>query len=159
MSLGLISHILHPMGGLPPLSLAGPLAGVLLISPWCGFDEDTASAKENAETDVCAPELLREMRDAFIRPEDRNNWSEAYLANSSWWKGFPAGSVLSLFGEQEMLRDHIAKLNDTLQEAGVNVTSVECSLHVHVDCVLDATAGLAYGVMATEIWDWLGKLL
>lgn len=155
LALGLIAHILHPMEGLTPLNLGEPLAGLLLISPWVSFSDEFKSFRDNTPTDVVKPALLEEMVQAFVLPRDRNHWSEQYLAESSWWKGFPARNVLNLWGELEMLRDAVAATGKKLSEAGVNIKNVECPLHIHVDCIMDAQAGLAYGIMATEIWDWL----
>lgn len=159
MSLGVISQALHPLEGVPHLKLEEPLAGVLLISPWISFDETTNSYKENQSTDICGPILLKEMVEGYIAPEQRNAWSEPILANSSWWNGFPAKTVLNIWGEIEMLRDAVATMGDTLTSARVNVKNIECPLHVHVDCVLDASSGLEYGNMATEIWGWLNNAL
>lgn len=159
MSLGLISEIMHPLAGLaPPLSLETPLAGVLLISPWVSFSNEFRSFHVNTPTDICTPALLDQMVDAFVLPKDRNNWSEPYLADQSWWTGFPAKDVLNIWGELEMLQDPVKEVGCKLSKAGVEITNVECPLHVHVDCMLDAQSGLEYGLMATEIWDWLAKV-
>lgn len=158
MSLGLASQILHPYKGIPALKLDQPLAGVLLMSPFVSFDEDTKSFKENLQYDICGTGLLKEMVDSFVKPEQRNAWSEPLLAEPSHWKGFPAKKVLNLWGEAEMLRDAVSAQGEKLVKAGVNVRNVECPSHVHVECVLDASSGLGYGVMATEIWDWLASV-
>lgn len=155
LSLGLVSQILHPYQGIPALKLEKPLAGVLLISPFISFDEETKSFKENQETDIVGTGLLKEMVKGFVKPEQRNAWSEPLLAEPNHWNGFPAQKVLNLWGEAEMLRDAVSALGEKLVKAGVNVRNVECPGHVHVECVLDAASGLEYGIMATEIWDWL----
>ncbi len=158
LSLGLTAQILHPLKGLTPLTLDEPLAGLLLISPWVSFSDEFESFRDNTRTDIVKPALLEEMVQAFIFPKDRNPWSEQYLAESSWWKGFPAKTVLKLWGELEMLRDAVATTGKKLSAAGVTIKNVECPLHMHVDCIMDAQAGLEYGVMATEIWEWLATV-
>jgi len=158
LALGVISQILHPMKGLTPLNLDGHLAGVLLISPWVNFGEDTPSFTANALKDCLHPPLLREMVETYVADSDRNNYSEPYLAESSWWQSFPAKSVLHLWGEIELLRDSCAEFGGKLSKAGVNVENIECPLHVHVDCILDAQAGLEYGEMATNTWGWLVRV-
>lgn len=147
------------MEGVLPVQLAEPLAGVLLISPWISFDETTKSFKECQDTDICGVTLLSDMFNSYIAPRQRNNWSEPLLAESSWWRGFPAKSVLNIWGEVEMLRDAICKLGTNLASAGVNVQNVECPLHVHVDCVLDAQSGMGWGEMSKDIWTWLSTTL
>jgi len=157
MSLALASHILHPLEGITPLRLNEQLAGVLLISPWVCFDQDTTSYKDNVNIDICTPELLKAMGDAYV-PAARNNWTDAYFANPSWWKGFPSRKVLNAYGEHELLRDHVAAVGRSLAEAGVDVKNVECPLHVHIECILDTQAELSAGEMATEIWAWLPQV-
>lgn len=98
------------------------------------------------------------MVEKFILPKDRNNWSEPYLADIAWWSGFPAKNVLNLWGEIEMLQDPVKEVGEKLLKAGVNVKNIECPLHVHVDCMLDAQSGLEYGLMATQTWDWLAMV-
>ncbi|KIW17959.1 hypothetical protein PV08_05154 [Exophiala spinifera] len=154
MCLGIVSHILHPLEGIPPLGLREPLAGVLLISPWVSFDEDASSYKENVNLDICSPELLHAMADAYV-PAVRNNWTDPYLAESFWWKGFPAKEVLNLCGGHELLKDYVLSVGRALSQAGVDIKTVECPLHVHVECILDAQVGLSTGEMAEEIWAWL----
>ncbi|KEF56728.1 uncharacterized protein A1O9_06918 [Exophiala aquamarina CBS 119918] len=158
MALGVISQILHPYKDLRVLKLNEPLAGALLVSPWVNFGEDTESFRLNTDKDIVTPPLLREMVKVFVADSDRNNWSEPYLTEEGWFKNFPAKSVLNLSGEHELLRDSIDELGTKMLKAGVNVENVECPLHVHVDCILDAQAGLDYGEMATKSWDWLAKV-
>jgi acetyl esterase/lipase len=158
LALAVMGHILHPMDELEALELQKPLAGVMLLSPWISFREDTKSFTENSGTDICGPDLLRQMATLFL-PEKSSSWSEPLLAEPSWWKGFPARSVLNIWGELEMLRDSVSEMGEKLTQAGVNVENVECPLHVHVDCVLDAQSGLEPGLMATKIWEWLPKTM
>lgn len=159
ISLNVIAHILHPLEGVPELKLTEDLAGVFLISPWISFDI-SATSKENGWSDIFTADLLQEMADLYVPPGgERDLRTEPVLADSSWWKGFPARSVLNVWGELEILRPSIVDLGRQLQDAGVPVKNVECPLHVHADCVLDAGTGLAYGTMATEIWNWLSDVL
>lgn len=37
LTLGLISHLLHPHPDVPKVELSGPLATTILISPWVKF--------------------------------------------------------------------------------------------------------------------------
>ncbi|VDC03389.1 unnamed protein product [Peniophora sp. CBMAI 1063] len=44
--LQLVSHILHPMAGLPPPPiLSKPLAAIVLVSPWTSYSDDYRSFK------------------------------------------------------------------------------------------------------------------
>ncbi|EXJ82596.1 hypothetical protein A1O3_06409 [Capronia epimyces CBS 606.96] len=154
-----ISVVLHSFPGIPPLSLSGHLAGLLLISAWIGFSRDTQSWTENADKDCIPAECAIQLTDAYADPADRNNYSEPGQADVSWWKGLPADRILNVYGGAEVLRDHIAELGDKLEKAGNRVENVECPLEVHIDCILDAMSGLDAGLMSTKVWEWLSSVL
>lgn len=155
MSLGLISHILHPLKGLKPLSLEEPLAGLLLISPWLSFESDSKSYVRNKGRDIHGAQSMHEWAGDFALRSERNNWSEHIRADYLWWKSFPAQKTLNIWGECELFQDDIAKFGEVLVRAGAEVTNIECPKQVHIDCILDAQTDLEIGPMSTEIWKWL----
>lgn len=71
----------------------------------------------------------------------------------------PVKAILNICGSFECFRDHVKGMGEKLQTAGIQVVTVECPLHVHIDCVLDAQTNLESGFMAVTIWEWLDKVL
>ncbi|KAJ9627367.1 hypothetical protein H2204_009778 [Knufia peltigerae] len=90
---------------------------------------------------------------------ERNNWSEPFLASTSWWNNVPVRKILNVWGALEMFRDHIATFGQRLQMAGNSINNVECPMQVHIDCILDAQTGLEPGPMSVKIWEWLLEVL
>lgn len=67
LSLALLLHLLHPHPSLPTLpKLSAPLAGAVLISPWCKFATDDASFKRNAGSDMIAPAAVERWSNLFM---------------------------------------------------------------------------------------------
>lgn len=159
MSVGLMSHILHPLKGLKPLTLEQPLAGLMLISPWVSFESGSKSYVRNKSKDIHGAHSMHEWAGDYVLKSERNNWSEPIRANSLWWRSLPAKKTLNIWGEYELFQDDIAKFGETLVKAGVEVTNLECPKQVHVDCMLDAQTDLEIGPMSTEIWKWLEMVI
>lgn len=95
----------------------------------------------------------------WVFPQERNNWSEPFYAEPSWWQNMPVKTILNVYGSFECFKDHIKGLGEKLQAAGNEVTNVECPMHVHIDCILDAQANFDPGLMAVTIWEWLEQVL
>ncbi|KAK5453292.1 hypothetical protein LTS15_006477 [Exophiala xenobiotica] len=159
LALSVISVILHSLEGIQPLRLNRPLAGLLLISPWVSFSIESHSFVENANRDVIPEEIVNQLRGAYVGPGDENNFSEPIQADVSWWRDIPVKSILNIYGEAECLRDHIVQIGEKLAKAGNHVANVECPSHVHIDCILDAQAGMDAGPMSTRIWEWLCSVM
>jgi acetyl esterase/lipase len=154
--LGILSSILHGHPAIPPLTLDSPLAGMLLIGPWVTFSNTAASFHGNALKDIHGiPGLLEWEKDFLTSPEDKNKYSEPLQADAAWWKNAPAKKFFINWGEYELFQADNAKFANILQEAGLDVTAVECPREVHIECILDAMARIDYGLMATSVWDWL----
>ena len=153
-----MSNILHPLPGSKHLSLDGPIAGLLLISPWVTFSSDASSFKECEHKDIFTKASMHEWADDFASPAEQNNYTEPLRAAVSWWSKLPAKKVLNLAGGYEMFRDDIEAFGQTLETANVHVKTVICPMQVHVDCILDAESGLDVGSMSTETWEWLDSV-
>ncbi|KAJ5958127.1 uncharacterized protein N7479_005277 [Penicillium vulpinum] len=158
LALSLMSHILHPLDGIPVVKFEGALKGLLLISPWVCFNGDNASYEENKDRDIVNPTVMKSMADDFVDPAQKTEYSEPIIASSSWWRGMPVESILNVFGAYELFRDHIATFGRTLEEAELRVENVACPLHVHIDCILDAQTGMQPGIMGITTWKWLEGL-
>lgn len=154
-----MSVILHSFEGVEPLKLSGPLAGILLISPWVSYTTESNSWTENADKDAIPAVCAVVLADAYVDAADRNNYSEPALAEASWWSGLPTKSILNVFGGYECFRDHMVELGNKIQKAGNPIRNVECQQQVHIDCILDLHCGMETGRMTTEILEWLSSVL
>ncbi|GAD94998.1 hypothetical protein MYCGRDRAFT_51536 [Paecilomyces variotii No. 5] len=157
--LAVISVILHPFEAVQPLRLKSPLAGLLLISPWTKYDNDSQSWDDNASKDATTKTCVSQLSSAYVLPEQRNPYSEPSIADATWWRGIPANKILNIYGGYEGLKDDTTELGRKLLVAGNPVENVECPMQVHIDFVLDAESGLEPGLMTSRILDWLSITL
>jgi len=159
MVLAVLSVILHSFDGIKTLHLNGPLAGVLLISPWISFNVEGPSWTENADKDSIPAEAAVILSAAYADPPDHNNFSEPIRADVSWWRNLPTKAILNVFGGYECFRDELVDFGARLVKAGNEVKNVECPLQVHIDCILDAQGGTDVDTMSTEVWKWLSSVM
>jgi len=147
---------MHGHASIPALTLEAPLAGAFLIGPWVSFSTSAPCFQENQLKDVHGAPVLHEFAGDFLSsPEDKNKYSEPIQTDATWWKGAPVKKFLINWGEYELFRDDDKAFSIKLEEAGLDVTAVECPKEVHVDCILDAMVGTTPGVMTTSIQKWL----
>ncbi|KAI0298893.1 alpha/beta-hydrolase [Russula brevipes] len=82
--LQLASHILHPLPSIPaPPVLAEPLAGALLISPWCSSSVDAPSFTRNNGKDI-----LSRRTGAFL-----GHYFEVLSVPPAWWNRLDGNEV------------------------------------------------------------------
>lgn len=153
-----MSIILHGHEAIKPLELSEPLAGLLLISAWVRFQSIAPSYVENVDKDIIMKSQVHEWADDFCTADERNNYTEPFNATASWWQGLPAARTLSVYGAHELFRDDITVLGETMKKAGVNISSVQCPLQVHIEPVLDSQTDFEHGPMSYEIWSWLNTV-
>lgn len=116
---------------------------------------DTQSWEENASKDIVSKACISQLSSGYILPEQRNPFSEPYIADTAWWRGIPARKILNIYGSDEVFKDDIIELGRKLLDAGNPVENVECPMQVHIDFALDAESGLDPGPMTSRICDWL----
>lgn len=93
----------------------------------------------------------------FIDEADYNEYSVPLSANPDWWKGFPVKQTLIVSGDDELFRDDIRELSESMKEVK-NLTMVNCQKEVHDACVFDAVFGLETADMAKTVFAWLGQI-
>ncbi|KAH7127343.1 Alpha/Beta hydrolase protein [Dactylonectria macrodidyma] len=155
LTLAVLSLLSHPAPPFPTVKLTAPLRGALLISPWVSFSTQSESFQSCAHRDYVNKLQVFEWADAYCPSPIRNEYSEPARAGSDWWKGLPVQEVLVLAGGMEVFHDDVKTLGTNLTAAGVKLKVIECENHTHIECILDAVAGLEPGQMAYAIWDWL----
>ncbi|KAJ4293351.1 hypothetical protein N0V90_008633 [Kalmusia sp. IMI 367209] len=163
LALALLSHILHPKEGVPPVNLQEPLRGAILYSPFVSFSTDFGSYKRNEESDTLSAFILTkwasmysgEMDASTERPvtwEVKSNdvYAEAFLAEPSWWSGLDrvVESILVWAGGKEILRDAVVDFVTKLklgwkskggQEEGIIL--IEGRDEAHIGPILNISLG------------------
>ena len=96
MSLAVASALIHGFKDTEPIKLDEKLAGFLLISPWVSYGTDAPSWKENAELDVVPAVIQDNLGGAYVDKNERDEFSEPIRADTDWWRGIPAKSILNI---------------------------------------------------------------
>jgi acetyl esterase/lipase len=131
----LLSHILHPVDGVPVLSLPAPIGGIYLMSPWASFSGATTSHAINAKTDVVAPEVLTFCGRKALEgvPESFHVYLEASNAPDVWFKGAEevVDRILITAGARECMKDDIEILvrKFCINHSGVDFVVQEDGVH------------------------------
>ena len=132
----LLSHNLHPLDGVPLLSLPAPIRGIYLMSPWLLLSGGASGSRlVNDKTDVissqtfayCGRKVLADV------PESSHIYLEAAEAPDGWFAGVErlVDRVFITAGAQECLKDdislfarkfgnHHAGTDSIVQEGGVH---------------------------------------
>jgi len=159
-----LSHVLHPLPGVPELSLTAPLGGVYMMSPWVRLvDKDKRSLYTNDNKgDLLTGEALNYLGSEVLRdvPKESIPYLEPNSAPPKWLSGVDqcVRRVLVSAGGVECLRDEIIKYQDTLKEHHKDVTFILQSNGIHNDPYWDfATQEKDLGELTPRILDWLDE--
>jgi acetyl esterase/lipase len=169
----LLSHLSHPHPSrtlsIPPLALAAPLRGAVLISPWVDFDTKTPSFLANQGKDCLSQQAGRQWSTAFMgcpwpHTAAADYYNQASSAPSSWWKDLQVENVLVVSGAEEVLLDGIVKFESKLRE-GLGKDRVEFLIaegEYHDQPSLDLQIGYKEkdeGLQARKIKSWIASKL
>lgn len=111
----------HPKVGLSSIPVEEKLGHMLLISPSGPIPTSASSFTTNAEKDILKPDavkslwaLLEANRDPDV--QIANPWlAPALIMEQDWYKDWPAGKITIIWGEDEILRDDIARVSETIK--------------------------------------------
>ncbi|KAG6908728.1 hypothetical protein DXG01_003573 [Tephrocybe rancida] len=163
LALALLSHMLHPVSGVPSLSLTSRIGGVFLMSPWVSLTGNTGSQAENDQWDVVGAKTFqycgRKVLDSV--PESLHVYLEASKDPARWFQGVDR-FVYRIFitaGEVECLRVDIIKIANTLSK---NRRRIKLNIQrngVHNDPFFDFFAGETRILcdLTPQIFRWLQK--
>lgn len=158
------SHFLHPVAGVPELSLSAPLGGVYMMSPWVKLvDEDRKYLYSNDNKgDVVTGSRLNYWGSEVLRdaPKEAIPYLEPNSAPPMWLSGVDrrVKRVLISAGGVECLRDEIIKYQERFQEHHKDVTFVLQANGIHDDPYWDfATHEKDLGELTPQILDWLDE--
>jgi len=144
--LQLASHILHPLASIPPPhALSQPLAGAILISPWCLYNVDAPSYSRNDSKDLVPKRtyaFFPSQVKGGLTPEVKHH-CEPLSAPASWWKGLDSvyARVLITAGENECPFDNVIETSTMIsQNVRDTVTIVEPG-GVHEEVIVKFATG------------------
>jgi len=161
-----LSHVLHPVPGVPELLLSAPLGGVYMMSPWTRLiDKDKQYVySNNHKGDMMTGDLINYWGSEVLRdaPKEALNYLEPNSAPPMWLNGVDrcVRRVLISAGGLESLRDEIVKYcqDGFSREHHGDVTLVVQENGIHNDPYWDfATREKELGELTPRILDWLDE--
>ncbi|KXL42865.1 MAG: hypothetical protein FE78DRAFT_34051 [Acidomyces sp. 'richmondensis'] len=161
LTLGVLFHLLHPKPDVAELigeiQLSEPLAGAVLISPWCKFGTDDDSATRNAGSDMVTKKAAHRWSSLFLGKTAADKYSEPIQADESFLSGLEkvVKDILVWGGGGEGLIDSIDLMSKKLREAHPRVEYVVQPKAAHEDFILEKLLGYkhkAQGTILVENW-------
>ncbi|KAF9461395.1 Alpha/Beta hydrolase protein [Collybia nuda] len=142
--LSLLSHILHPLDGIPRVPLRSRIHGIYLMSPWVSLAGGTRSFVENDKSDVVgAMTFAYCARKVFSGVEEScYPYLDPSLTPGAWFQGIDevVTRVLISAGDVECLRDGIVQLSERIAQYHSGVTLIVQEGGVHNDPYYDFLA-------------------
>jgi len=158
------SHILHPVDGVPKLTLASPFAGAYMMSPWARLIDGEGSLLhandkrgdmiEAATGIYWGSKVLDEAKPSAIP------YLEPARTPENWLQGVDkyVQRVLISAGDLEYLRDEIVVYGKHVEEHHRDTTIIVQENGVHNDPLLDFLVGEEdLGNLTPKIVDWLDE--
>ncbi|KAM3415344.1 hypothetical protein BST61_g8873 [Cercospora zeina] len=157
LTVGLLSHLLHPHPDIKKLTMEEPLPAAVLISPWIKFSTTDDSFRRNATSDMIPPAAADRWQKLFLGAKPADKYSEPSLADSAWYTGLDkvVDHILVWGGEKEVLIDSIKAFATTIEKAHAQTTVVIEPGASHEDFILDRLLGYedkAEGTKVIESW-------
>ena len=161
----ILSHFLHPVEGVPELSLSAPLGGVYMMSPWVRLvdkDRKYLYTNEDSNDDMMNGKLLNYWGREVLRdePEEAIPYLEPNSAPTMWLDGIDkwVKRVLISAGGLECLRDEIIKYQDGFKEHHKDVTFILQENGIHDDPYWDfGTHEKNLGELTPRVLEWLDE--
>ncbi|MCJ1422803.1 hypothetical protein MMC29_000683 [Sticta canariensis] len=115
LTLGILSHILHPHPKIPPLlPLSTPFRAIVLLTPWAAFSP-TPSFEKYKNRDVINGTHANKWSQAFLGNAPPDPYNEPLTAEAEWWRDVPAEEVLIVASTTECLTDTVKAMGDKLK--------------------------------------------
>ncbi|KDR78323.1 hypothetical protein GALMADRAFT_245442 [Galerina marginata CBS 339.88] len=159
---GVISHVLHPIEGVPKLTLSAPLAGVYMMSPWATMGDDEIIYTNQHIGDMLdvptglywAGKVLGPL------PASALPYLNANGAPPNWLEGVDkvVKRVLISVGGAEVLRDAVILYSKTFEKHHKDTTFFLQDNGIHIDPMLSFLVGdKDLGKLTPFVLDWLDK--
>ncbi|KAG6852204.1 hypothetical protein C0991_002102 [Blastosporella zonata] len=140
----IISHILHPVPDVPPLTLSAPFGGAYAMSPWIDLTNGTGSMITNDDSDIIGLKALLYWGGIVLDgvPEEYRPYLEAYRAPEDWFANISTAvsRILITAGDAECLRDSIVVFTERVRKQHPNVQFLLQKYGVHNDPFFDFMA-------------------
>ncbi|KXT10690.1 hypothetical protein AC579_5060 [Pseudocercospora musae] len=162
MTVGLISHLLHPHPDVPKVELSEPLATTVLISPWIKFSATDDSWKRNATADMIPPIAAARWSSLFKGSKPSDEYNEPIRADAKWFSGLDkiVKDILVWGGDSEVLIDSIQDFTKILKAAHPKVELVVEQGATHDDFLMDKLLGYSEKAEGTQlVEDWIAERL
>ncbi|KAM6489320.1 Alpha/Beta hydrolase fold [Amanita muscaria] len=163
LALALLSHVLHPLDDIPPITLKKPFGGMYMMSPWVRLstnDSDTDSNVRNDTHDVITEPLLTKLATIVLAglPDSLTSYIEPSLTPEGWFKD--AHTYVKRFlitvGDKEYLREDINKFVHGFRRENKETQFVMQPDGVHNDPYFDFLVSQPkLGVLTPVIVDWV----
>ncbi|KAH9476882.1 Lipase 2 [Psilocybe cubensis] len=157
-----ISHILHPVPGVPKLDLSAPLGGAYLMSPWSCLKDSSLLRNNLGRGDVVplsasiywGSKVLDGVSESGIP------YLDGISVPQNWFKGVDkvVKRILISAGDAEILRDAIIKYSKTVEKYHKDVTLFLDEHGVHDDpFILFLVGEPNKGKLTPFVINWLDK--
>ncbi|PFH50371.1 hypothetical protein AMATHDRAFT_145239 [Amanita thiersii Skay4041] len=111
--LQVISHTLHPVDGVPRITLSSPLRGAYLISPWILLADTQKYPSYACKHDIINRSIATKWGRAILQdiPDVYTPYIQALKAPKTWFRGADqvVDRVLMTTGDLDLLRDTITE--------------------------------------------------
>ncbi|KAF9461392.1 Alpha/Beta hydrolase protein [Collybia nuda] len=158
LALQLISHLLHPLDGIPHIKLSAPIRGVYLMSPWVSMPS-LASVISSTDSVVSGKAILGWGRQIMGEiPESQRCYIEVGKAPKTWFKNAKTvvHRVLMTIGEEELLREDDVVFADQFCRDHDGARYIMQKNGVHVEPYFDFfDNGPNVSKSCVAVWDWL----
>jgi len=160
LAFALLSHFHHPHPTVQPsFTLAQPLRGALLLSPWINFAVDADSFTRNKNTDVLGiKKSINNTSSSFLGDTPLDNYNQPSLAEPSWYEGLDSvvDDVLIWGGSGEVLIDGINEVAASMKRGHPRVDYVVQHGAAHEEFIMDTLFFFRQKAEGTQvIEDWL----
>jgi len=160
LALALLSHMLHPLDNIPPITPTKAFAGMYIMSPWVRLSTDSDPSSDNNNTDVVTEAVLKECASVVLDslPEYLSSYIEPSLAQEGWFRG--AHTYIERFlitvGDKECMHDNVTEFAHRFQRENKETRFEIQPDGVHDDPFLDFIVSQPkLGVLTPVIVDWI----
>ncbi|KAK5124601.1 hypothetical protein LTR85_001314 [Meristemomyces frigidus] len=162
MALAVLSHLLHPHPDMPEIKLSEPLAGVLLISPWCNPGAADDVLHRNQGSDYVTQAAADRWSSLFLGGKPADNYNVPLHADSNWFSGLDtkAKDIFVWGGGGEVMIDSIEGITKKLKQAHPRVEYFVEPGASHEDMVINKLLGYKDKSEGTKVIEsWLAQRL
>lgn len=159
----LISHVLHPVDGVPTLKLDAPLRGACLISPWVKIDDCHNYQSFKNPYDIIAETTAvrwgQEVLDSGI-PDGYTPYIQPLKAPNTWFQDIPKAvdRIYITSGELDLLRDQGIEFKSMLERHHKDIKYVIQSNGVHDGPLLEFASSTPHVSQVTiDIVEWFAS--